>query len=289
MTEKEPLVSVIMNCYNGEKYLKEAIDSVYAQTYQNWEVIFWDNASTDRSALIAKSYDKKLRYFRSKETTVLGKARTLAVNKAKGELLAFLDCDDLWLPEKLNQQVNIFSTKGDIGIVYSRTELINSGGSSLGFLSSQYEKLPAGQVFSELVKYNFIPFVSAIIPTNIYYDSGGFPMEYKNSTDYALFLNISHKYQVVAIDDVLCCYRLHGDNLSNRQKVIASYESINVISKFLPSKPAEKGLQYQYVELFISSIREFDISMLFFSILKTRRYDLLSHRIYAGLKNAIQK
>ena len=59
--EYNPLVSVVVNCYNGEKYLKEALDSIYAQTYKNWEIIFWDNASTDRTALIAKSYDKKLK------------------------------------------------------------------------------------------------------------------------------------------------------------------------------------------------------------------------------------
>ena len=56
-----PLVSVIMNCYNSDRYLKEAIDSVYMQSYPNWEIIFWDNASTDRSSEIAKSYNDKLK------------------------------------------------------------------------------------------------------------------------------------------------------------------------------------------------------------------------------------
>ena len=65
MSEKTPLVSIIINCYNGEKYLAEAINSIYAQTYKNWEIIFWDNASIDNSANIAKSYDKKLKYYRS--------------------------------------------------------------------------------------------------------------------------------------------------------------------------------------------------------------------------------
>ena len=63
-----PLISVIMNCYNGEAFLKNAIDSVYAQTYKNWEIIFWDNASTDTSADIALSYDERLKYFKDVET-----------------------------------------------------------------------------------------------------------------------------------------------------------------------------------------------------------------------------
>ena len=63
--KKTPLVSIIINCYNGEKYLAQAIDSIYNQTYKNWEIIFWDNASTDKSASIAKSYDSRLKYYYS--------------------------------------------------------------------------------------------------------------------------------------------------------------------------------------------------------------------------------
>ena len=79
MNFKDPLVSVIMNCYNGQEYLEEAIDSVFGQTYTNWEVIFWDNASTDESAKIVKRFPSKIRYFRSRNKMPLGKAR----NKAK--------------------------------------------------------------------------------------------------------------------------------------------------------------------------------------------------------------
>ena len=74
----KPLVSVVMNCYNSDRYLKEAIDSVYAQTFLDWEIIFWDNASTDRSAEISKSYDDKLLYFLGNQHVSLGAARNLA-------------------------------------------------------------------------------------------------------------------------------------------------------------------------------------------------------------------
>ena len=91
---KEPLVSVIMNCYNGGKYLGEAIHSVYLQIYKNWKIIFLDNVSNDYNGHISKSYDAKLKYFSSKQNTVLGAARILAVNDANGEYLTFLNCDD---------------------------------------------------------------------------------------------------------------------------------------------------------------------------------------------------
>ncbi|MEB3828453.1 glycosyltransferase family 2 protein, partial [Phormidium sp. CCY1219] len=103
-----PLVSVIMNCYNGEKYLKEAIDSVYAQTYPNWEIIFVDNASVDQTAAIANSYDNRLKYFRNPLTVKLGESRNIACEHAKGEFLAFLDCDDIWMPDKLELQIPLF-------------------------------------------------------------------------------------------------------------------------------------------------------------------------------------
>ena len=129
MLDNTHLVSVIMNCCNGEKYLREAIDSVYAQTYQNWEIIFWDNNSTDNSALIAQSYDERLKYFLAKERTPLGKARVLAANEGKGEYLSFLDCDDLWETHKTEKQIKLLlSDKGISGFVYSRCEVISENG-----------------------------------------------------------------------------------------------------------------------------------------------------------------
>ena len=100
MTE-QTLVSVIMNCFNGEKFLREAIDSVLAQKYQNWELIFWDNQSTDSSAEIVKSYDDpRIYYFYAPQHTLLYEARNYAIQKSKGEFLAFLDVDDWWEPTR---------------------------------------------------------------------------------------------------------------------------------------------------------------------------------------------
>ncbi len=100
-----PTVSVLMNCLNGEKYLTEALDSVFAQTYQDFEVVFWDDASTDGSARIAKSYGRKLRYFRGLGDMPLGYSRNCGLEKARGEFLAILDCDDWWRTTHLAQLV----------------------------------------------------------------------------------------------------------------------------------------------------------------------------------------
>lgn len=118
-TKNQPIVSVIMNCLNCSKYVHEAIDSVYAQTYKNWEIIFWDNSSTDSSAEIARSYDERVRYFRGDRTVPLYAARNYALKQARGKYIAFLDCDDIWLPEKLEWQVPMFERDSEIGLIYT--------------------------------------------------------------------------------------------------------------------------------------------------------------------------
>ena len=118
--KEKPLVSVIMNCYNGERYLKNSIQSVLNQDYKNWELIFWDNKSQDGSKKIFNGFkDKRLKYYRAKKFTNLYAARNLAIKKAKGDILTFLDVDDLWLSEKLSKQVFFFEKNKKAELVYS--------------------------------------------------------------------------------------------------------------------------------------------------------------------------
>ena len=95
----------------------EAIESIYTQSYANWEIIFWDNASTDSTREIAQSFGSKIKYFCSDENMPLGYARNLAFKKANGEFIAFLDDDDLWMPSKLEEQIPLFNNS-NVGLVY---------------------------------------------------------------------------------------------------------------------------------------------------------------------------
>ncbi|OUU51915.1 MAG: hypothetical protein CBC25_04320 [Pelagibacteraceae bacterium TMED65] len=254
---KYPLVSVIMNCFNGEKFLSEAIDSVYAQTFQDWEIIFWDNASSDRTAKIAKSYDKKLKYFRASKTTALGEARVAATKMAKGKYLAFLDCDDIWLKDKLRDQVEIFKNyKDEVGIVYGRSEVIFESNTQKNFVFKEDKKLPEGDVLSELAKENFIIFSSAMVNKKKFFECGGFPVHLYNSTDYWIFLHMAKKYSCGVFQEVCCKNRIHDGSLSVRQKVIGAEESIAALRDLLPDDRVEKGLQNQYVNLIIMQLKE---------------------------------
>ena len=95
MTSSYPLVSIIMNCFNGEKYLNESVESIIQQSYKNWELIFWDNDSQDDSKkIINKISDDRIKYFKSKKFNRLYKSRNLAIQNAKGEFISFLDISD---------------------------------------------------------------------------------------------------------------------------------------------------------------------------------------------------
>ena len=124
--QKKPLVSIIINCLNGSKYLDKAIKSALDQTYKNWEIIFFDNNSTDQSHSILKKYsEKRIKYFKSKITHTLYKARNLAIKKSKGDLIAFLDVDDWWTKDKLTKQVNFFLKNKAVEVIYSNVYLFD--------------------------------------------------------------------------------------------------------------------------------------------------------------------
>ena len=109
---KKNFVSIIVNCHNGETYLKNALSSLINQTHKNWEVVFWDNNSSDNSKKIFEKFnDKRFKYFFSKKKNTLYKARKLALSKTRGEFISFLDVDDWWLPKKLETQLIKFKNK----------------------------------------------------------------------------------------------------------------------------------------------------------------------------------
>ena len=140
-----PLISVIINCFNGGRFVKTAIDSVYTQTYKNWEIIFWDNASIDNSADIAKSYDHKLRYFRVKTTEKLYKARNKALEKCNGVFIAFLDCDDFWVPWKLESQLRVMLDK-NAGMICGATNIFSEENSKSTLKAPKKNKSSVSEV-----------------------------------------------------------------------------------------------------------------------------------------------
>ena len=153
-------VSIIMNCYNGQDFLKESLNSVIDQTYKKWELIFYDNCSTDKSAQIVKKYnDKRIKYYRSKKNLNLGLARKNALSKANGYFVAFLDTDDIWKKNKLKTQLK-FLKKKEIGFCISNSIFFNKFKNKNFYSSKRHFKK---KVFYELIKNYFISFDTVII------------------------------------------------------------------------------------------------------------------------------
>jgi glycosyltransferase involved in cell wall biosynthesis len=220
-----------MNCFNSAQYLKEAIDSVYAQTYKDWEIIFWDNASTDNSPQIAQSYGEKLRYFRSQETVNIGKARNWALGKAQGKYIAFLDCDDLWLPDKLQRQVALFEENQDIGLAFSEAIIFDDEGRSYLFYGKKIP--PQGMIFRELLKRNFIVLQAAMIRRNTL-DSlkEWFDERFNVSEDADFFIRLAYRSKAMYLDEPLVKRRMHRESLTSRQAYLFPEEMELMLEKF---------------------------------------------------------
>lgn len=228
------MVSVIMNCYNSSQFLLEAINSVYAQTFKDWEIIFWDNASTDNSPEIAKRFDNKLRYFRSEKTFSLGQARNLALEKAKGEYVAFLDCDDFWLPEKLENQVNVLENNPDAGLLYSNYYILKGGRKVLALKSGQ----PQGNIFDRQLCDFSVGILTVVIRRKDLDSLGSlFDANLGLAEEFDLFLRLLYKSKAVYQEEPTAVYRVHPGMSSIKFMDKWMSEITYVIDKFVKLCP----------------------------------------------------
>jgi glycosyltransferase involved in cell wall biosynthesis len=211
-----PLVSVIINVRNGALYLREAIDSVLAQTFADWELVLWDDCSTDNSAeIIAEYRDRRIRYCLSPEDTPLGEARNRAIAQATGEWLAFLDQDDIWLPHKLEKQLALASP--DVAIIYGRTVLFDSTHGNLRDYdhSHEFSALPEGDIFSQLFSHAcFIAMSSVVLRAAAVAEVGQIPLNIQVVPDYYLYVALARSHKARAVQEVVCRYRVHSGSMS---------------------------------------------------------------------------
>ncbi len=228
-------VSIIINCYNGEKYLNLAIESVLNQTYKNWEIIFWDNQSTDDSKFILKSYkDKRIKYFYAKKFTNLHIARNLAISKAKGTFICFLDVDDWWETDKLFLQIKKFNEK-NVSLVYGNYWLFSD---NYIFKKKKFAhfKLPTGIVLNDLLKDYKVCLPTIMIRRSLLKKMKyKFDTKYKIIGDFDLVLKIATKFRFGCVQKPIAINRIHDQNFSLVNRKI----EINELKSWLRS--AKKG------------------------------------------------
>ena len=234
------LVSIIMNCFNGEKYLNEALVSVLNQDYENWELIFWDNQSTDNSSNIFKSYDDcRFKYYYAPSHTKLYEARNLAISNAQGDLLSFLDTDDYWFPNKISSQVPLFDIS-KVGIVYSNYTISDE------IHSLKYEaksKLYKGNITSQLLKEYFIGLLTLMIRKEAFDTiEQKFDSNLQIIGDLDLTVRLSEQWEGDFSERNLAICRKHGENLlikesgSNIKELIYWQKKISNTKNIVNSK-----------------------------------------------------
>ena len=259
--DKAPRVSVIMNCMNSSKHLKEAIDSVMKQTYDDYEIIFWDNCSTDASPDIAKSYGDKLRYFRGESVVPLGAGRNLAIAKARGEFIAFLDCDDLWEPEKLARQVALFDTNPRVGLVTTDTVVFD--GERVLRHVFQGAAPGRGMVFADLMLRQWISMSSAVLrrealedlTESTAWDGGWFDESLNVCEEADVFYRIAHDWELDYVDAPLTWWRVHDSNTTFRKLDQFAVETRVILAKHKELYP---GYAEDYPELVEALTRRAD-------------------------------
>ena len=239
-----------MNCYNGEKYLREAIESVLAQTFQNWELIFWDNQSTDQSANIFKSYkDLRLKYFLSPEHTDLGGGRAKAFQHLKGEFIAILDTDDIWFPKKLEKQVPLFEAP-EIGIVICDTLFFNEKTEKALY----GKKTPhTGSVFEKLMTNYFVSSETIVFRKSTALKlPRAFDHDFNFISDFDLVVRLSRISKMAFCPDVLAKWRVHGESHSWKYPLTFVEEKERWIVKLIEEDFSFKEIYKKQIHIFNS-------------------------------------
>jgi glycosyltransferase involved in cell wall biosynthesis len=230
------LVSVIINCYNGEEYLKQAIDSIYNQTYKNWEIIFWDNCSTDKSAEIAKNYGDKVLYYKSNINTTLGEARTEAIKKVNGEYITFLDCDDIWLENKLDLQVDFMTQNPEFILCYGSIQEITSQGDFFRDVLTIHE---SGFLLKELLLQYDISILTSMINRDLLIESKlNFDPQVSASEEYCLFMQLACLYKIGVLREKLALYRVFEDSLTSKSLNVLGLERRYTLDKISNNNPS---------------------------------------------------
>lgn len=209
----QPLVSIVMPVYNTERYLPEAVRSVLAQTFQNWELLVLNDESPgDARGVMDEFDDPRIRFLEHKNG---GPAftRNRGMQESRGDFIAFLDSDDVWLPEKLDKQLDLFRRNPDAGVVYSQRETIDEQGR---VLRGYKPRLHSGMILDHLYVDNFVCMSSAIMKRAVFEKVGLIDERLRMSEDFDYWLRVACFFSFAPLDEALVRYRVHTAQVSTK-------------------------------------------------------------------------
>lgn len=207
------LVSIIMPSYNTAKFIGQTIQSVLSQTYSNWELIIVDDCSTDDTDFVVAQYkDERIKYLKNEKNCGAAISRNLALLKANGKWIAFLDSDDIWMPDKLEKQIN-FMEKNGYSFTYTMYREIDENGKQLNKIVSGPRKISKHKMYN----YCWMGCLTVI------YDSikaGTIQIRnLKKNNDYAMWLKVIKKCKCYLLPEILAEYRKRDGSISNQSKI----------------------------------------------------------------------
>ena len=223
------LVSVIIPVYNADKYIYETIKSVLQQSYQDFELVVINDGSTDRTdEIIANISDQRIIYHKTTNSGV-SKARNTGLNLSKGEFVAFLDADDIWLKHNLKKKVEQLKKNKCVALVHSDGMVIDNESRALGSIL----KGKGGNIFQDILMWNgtCIPSPSSILMRRqIALEVNGFCEKLSTAADKYFFLSIARDYSIQRIPDITWHYRLHNGNMHKNIKMM-ELDELHIIKK----------------------------------------------------------
>tara|TARA_B100001057_G_C22740315_1_gene907448 strand:- start:370 stop:1164 length:795 start_codon:yes stop_codon:yes gene_type:complete len=210
------LISIVVNCYNGEKYLKKTLKSIQNQEYKNWELIFWDNQSSDNTKGIFESFDEpRFKYFYAYKHTTLYEARNLACKKTKGDFITFLDSDDWWYEDFLSSREKFFD---DEKYKFSFSNFHYYFEKSDKFKTLTNIELPSGKIYNSLSKNYIVAISSLIVKKELLEKINFFNPEFNIIGDFDAVMKISKMEECYTIQKPVLVIRIHGNNFSDQHR-----------------------------------------------------------------------
>ena len=209
------MVSIIMPAYNAEKTIRESIESVISQTVKDWELIVIDDGSSDDTADIIAEFsnsDSRIRFLKNENNRGVSYTRNRAIELAKGEWIAFLDCDDLWGREKLEKQLSLLNKHPDMVICYTASSFIDDCGNPYKYVMPAIEQL----TYETLLHKNLMSCSSVMIRTSIMKEIK--VPDDKMCEDYFVWLTVLRTYKIAyGINEPLLIYRLSNKSRSSNR------------------------------------------------------------------------
>jgi glycosyltransferase involved in cell wall biosynthesis len=250
---ESPCVSVIVTTYKRVKLLQETLESILSQSFTDFELIVVDNMSEDGTQqFIAGVADSRIRYFRNPNHGIIAANRNFGIRQATGRYIAFCDDDDLWLVNKLEEQVSLLEQHIDVALCYTQAESFIG----LNVLSPRMNrrKVLEGH-FIQLLRGNFFPNSSVLIRRSVFQKIGMLTEDPTLREDFEMWLRISKVYRLMGIEKSLIRYRVHATNAAGNRaaetlRAIRTVKSI-AMKMQIPRYIIWPNLAFQFIKYFL--------------------------------------